>query len=251
MQGSGVGEHEALRERRRLGVAVAQAGDAVVQQPPTGPQGCGQTAHRSRCSRCRRARPCRCWPPRRSPPLQRVAVVGHAKLDPVRDPGGGRALARKRRLRLGQRDAGDMDIVLAGRVNRKASHPLPTSRTRSPGSARASCIPAPAWSPEPPRGARAAREDRAGVGHGFVQEQGEELVRHVVVVAHRAPVAHVAVAPPAGRSSAALCVAARAGLRREPQRRPIAAGPRVSIQAAASCPAGPAPHRCHRPRRLP
>jgi len=34
MEGSGVGEDVALGERPRLGVAMAQAGDAMVEQPP-------------------------------------------------------------------------------------------------------------------------------------------------------------------------------------------------------------------------
>jgi hypothetical protein len=42
---------------------------------------------------------------------------------------------------------------------------------------------------------RAAREDRAAVGHRRVEEQGEELGRQVVVVADRAAIAGDAVAP--------------------------------------------------------
>ena len=61
-----------------------------------------------------------------------VAVVGDAEVDPVRDPGRGGALACKRGLRLRQRDAGDVDAVLARGVDREAApaasdveHPLP------------------------------------------------------------------------------------------------------------------------------
>ena len=47
------------------------------------------------------------------------------------------------------------------------------------------------------RSRAAAREDRAAVGHRLVEEQREELVRDVVVVADRARVALAAVAAPA------------------------------------------------------
>src|SRR5579872_84966 len=45
---------------------------------------------------------------------------------------------------------------------------------------------------------RAAREDRARVGHRLTQDEPEELVRDVVVVADRAPVTIAAVPAPAG-----------------------------------------------------
>ena len=44
MQRRGVGEDVALRERARLGVGVAQAGDAVVEQPPARLEQAGEGA---------------------------------------------------------------------------------------------------------------------------------------------------------------------------------------------------------------
>ena len=67
VQRRGVGEDVALGERARLGVAVAHARDAVVEQParraPAGRAGAGR---RRRSGRCRRARPCRSRRSRRS-----------------------------------------------------------------------------------------------------------------------------------------------------------------------------------------
>ena len=95
---------------------------------------------------------------------------------------------------------------------------------------------------------RAAREDRAAVGHRLVEEEREELVGDVVVVADRAGVALLAVAA-AARAQLGLR-AARRGVRPaardggEQQR--ACAGGRAA--AAASRRAARSPRRGRRPR---
>ena len=97
----------------------------------------------------------------------------------------------------------------------KLPQPQPTSSTRSPSrsasflqisSRLAACACSSVGgrrslrrmrSPRALQRVELAREQRAAVGHRLVEEQREELVRDVVVVAHRARVALAAVAPPA------------------------------------------------------
>ena len=117
VQGGGVGKHVALGERPRLGVAVAQAGDAVVEQPPARLQQPCEHArvlvdavradvldHADRGDRVEAlaadARP-------------QVAVVAYADLDPVLQARLGHAPARELGLGGGQRDAEGMHPVLA------------------------------------------------------------------------------------------------------------------------------------------
>jgi hypothetical protein len=127
-----------------------------------------------------------------------LAVVGDADLDAIIEPGLAHALARELRLRLGQRDAGDLDAMALGRVDRE----------RAPAAAD---VEEPLARLEPElladqltlvvlrllEGRRPAREDRAAVGHHRVEEQREELVAGVVVVSDSAAVASEAVEAPA------------------------------------------------------
>ena len=96
---------------------------------------------------------------------------------------------------------------------------------------------------------RAAREDRAAVGHRVAQEQREEVVRDVVVVAHRARVALEAVAPAA---RAQLRLRRRAAGAGRPTRAPprARAGPaRAGRAAAAASRRAPRARRRGRRRR--
>ena len=114
-------------------------------------------------------------------------AVGHARLLG--------APARELRLRLRQRDAGDRHPVLAGDVDREAApaaadveHAFPRAELELRGRELE-------LGPLRRLEARAvAREERAAVGHRRVEEEREEVVGDVVVVADRPPVALGAVA---------------------------------------------------------
>ena len=107
----------------------------------------------------------------------------------VRDP-----LPRQLRLRLRQRDPHRLDAVRCAACITKLPQPQPTSSTRSP-SASASFVQTrssfASWassrvgvrSPEKSLRLRDAGEEGAGVGHRLVEEEREELVADVVVVA--------------------------------------------------------------------
>ena len=117
-------------------------------------------------------------------------VVLHADLDPVGEAALRHALARELGLGLRERDADDTDPMALGRVDGEAApaaahveHALALLQVQL-GADQLEL-----------RLLRllerlgAAREDRAAVGHRLAEEQREELVGHVVVVAHRARVA--------------------------------------------------------------
>ena len=118
-----VREHVALGERPRLGLAVAQAGDAVVEQPAARLQQARELArvevdlvgadvldHPDRGDRvvalAGRAE---------------IAVVRDADLHPVLEAGLGHAPARQLGLGGGERDADRLDPVVGGRVDHEAA----------------------------------------------------------------------------------------------------------------------------------
>ncbi len=127
-----------------------------------------------------------------------LAVVHDADVDAVADARLLRPLARERGLRLGQRDPGDRDAVLARRVDRQRApaaadveHPLALLQ-RQLGADQVELGLLRRLEARP-----VAREERAAVGHRLVEPQREEVVRDVVVVRDRALVALDAVPAPA------------------------------------------------------
>ena len=203
LQRLAVGEDVAVRERAGVGVGVAQAGDAVVEQPAARRQQRRELAgvlvdllvadvldHADAGDRVELL-------------AGEVAVVHHADLDPLADAGRLGPLARDPRLRLRERDPEDLAPWRLAAWIAKLPQPQPTSSTRSPAlEGELACRPARASPPGPPRASGAAREDRAAVGHRRVQEEREELRRHVVVVAHGPASRSVEWRSPRGRSSA-------------------------------------------------
>ena len=127
--------------------------------------------------------------------VAQLAVVGHPDLHAVLEAALAHPLLGDRRLRLGERYAGHLDVVALGRVDREAA-------------------PAAAHVEQAVAGLQvelaadevellllgllerpgAAREERAAVGERLAEEEREELGRQVVVVAHGAGVAPDAVA---------------------------------------------------------
>jgi hypothetical protein len=190
LQRLAVGEHVALGERARRLVGVAQAGDAVVEEDPPGPQEAGELGpvavdllradvldHADAGHLVELL-------------ARQVAVVEHADVDEVGDAGLRRPGARALGLRRGQRDPGDAGAVALGGVHREGAPAA--AHVQQPVAGLEVQLAA----DQVPLGllgllqrARAAREDRAGVGHRRVEERREELVRDVVVVAHAALVA--------------------------------------------------------------
>ena len=172
-------------------------------------------------------------------PLQ-LAVVHDADVDAVGDARPPRArCARELGLRLGERDAGDVHAVLARGVDAR------TRPSRSRRRARARPAAAPSLRQTSSsfvslrllERRRAARPDRARVGHRLVEEQREELVGEVVVVADRALVAHDAsAAGRCGRSSVAGTRGGRAApaAAHRGEREP-APSSRASIGGGARC----------------
>ena len=119
--------------------------------------------------------------------LGQLAVVGDADLDPVGDAGCRGPLPRQPGLRLGEGDPEHADAVARGGVDREAApaaadveHPLALAQTELRADQLELCL----LRLLERRGA--AGEDRAAVGHRLVEEEGEELVGDVVVVADRA-----------------------------------------------------------------
>jgi hypothetical protein len=182
-------EHVALGEWPRFGVAVAKPGDAVVEQPPPGPQYRGELSrvgvdvcaadvldHADRGDRIELL-------------AGKVAVVADADLDPVGEPRRRRPLARERGLRLGQRDGGDVAPCASAACSAKLPHPQPTSRTRSPArtasfvhtsSSFARCASSSVWG-------------FSSNGAEFSQARGNHRLR---------PIAEVRVGPAGGRKTA-------------------------------------------------
>ena len=124
-------------------------------------------------------------------PLGSAPVVGDADLHPIGDTRFGDALAGELCLTLG-RSVMPSTSTPCSRAAwiAKLPQPQPTSSTRIPGSSAELARDELEF-----RALRlverlgAAREDRAAVGHGVVEEQREELVADVVVVADRGGVA--------------------------------------------------------------
>ena len=229
VQRRGVGEHVALRERRRprarrrrrraipwLSSASARLHAAARAGARTRRSGSTPTCstmpmlgdrveaarRRARGSPARGSRPGRRGP--------RSATRSRAELG----------------LRLGQRDADHLDAVALGGVDREAA---PAAADVEHALA---LLQAELGADQLELGLlrllerrRAAREDRAAVGHRLAEEQREELVRDVVVVAHRARVALAACG--AGRASRS---SARGDARRAPQ-----AAARAAASASRAC----------------
>ena len=189
MQGRRVGEDVALGEGSRLGVPVAQARDAVVEQSPARGEQAGEARgvgvdlvvadvldHADRGDGIERSR--------------ELAPVHHLHVYAIGETRRLDVLARELSLGRGQRHGLDEDTVATRRVDRE----------RAPATADVEDMLALAQSEllahELELGllrllerARPAREDRAAVGHRAIEEEGEEFVGDVVVVAHRARVA--------------------------------------------------------------
>jgi hypothetical protein len=127
-----------------------------------------------------------------------LAVVGEADLDALVEPGLRHASACELGLRGRQRRAHHLHAVARGGVDREAA-PAAAHVEHAHAAAQAELL-ADELELRLLGGLErvgAAREERAAVGHGGVEEEREELVRDVVVVANRAGVPRQAVAPPA------------------------------------------------------
>jgi hypothetical protein len=118
------------------------------------------------------------------------AVVGDADVDELANACGFGAFTGDPRLRLAERDAGDVHAVVLRRVDRPAA---PAAADVEDALAR---LELQLGADELELGSLrlferggAAAEDRAAVGHRLAEEQLEELGWQVVVVAHRATVA--------------------------------------------------------------
>jgi len=190
MQRRAVGEHVALCERTRLRLSDAQARDPVVENAAAGAHEVDELARVSvdlaRADVLHHADA----PDRVEGPVVDGAVVLDPDFDPVgqaafRDP-----LARELGLRLRECDADDADAVVLGGVDGEAApaaadveHALTLVQVELGADQLellSLCL---------LERLRAAREDRAAVRHRLVEEEGEELVRDVVVVTHRANIA--------------------------------------------------------------
>jgi len=180
-----IGEHVALRECTRLGVAHAQPRDPVIQHAAARAHElhelAGVDVDLVRADVLVHADA----PDRVEGAVVDGAVVLDPDLDPVREPALRDAPARQLGLRLRERDAHDADTVVLGCVDGEAApaaadveHALafPEIELRAD---ELELVPLGLL-----ERLRAAREDRAAVRHRLVEEQGEEVVRDVVVVAH-------------------------------------------------------------------
>jgi hypothetical protein len=124
-----------------------------------------------------------------------LAVVGDPDLDAVGDPRLLDQPPRQLGLRRRERDARHADAVVARGVDREAAPAAADVEHALAGlPARASARSVELGPLRLGERLRAAREQRAAVGHRLVQEQREELVADVVVVADRLGVALRAVA---------------------------------------------------------
>ena len=139
-------------------------------------------------------------------------------LDPILQAGLGHAPARQLGLGGRERDAEGVHAMFAGGVDHEAApaaadveDTLALLQPQLRADQLALCV------LRLLEGAGAAREQRAAVGHRLIEKQREELVRDVVVVAHRALVALAAVPVPAraqlagGDRAAAASIRTRAG----------------------------------------
>ena len=119
-----------------------------------------------------------------------LAVVGDAEVGAVADPGLLGAAARGLDLRRRERDAGDVDAVALGGVDgERAPAAADVEHTLAPLEAELLADQLVLGLLGRLERRRAAREDRARVGHRRAEEEAEELGRDVVVVAHGARVA--------------------------------------------------------------
>jgi hypothetical protein len=131
-------------------------------------------------------------------PLQ-LAVVGDPDLDALGYAGLGHSLPGQDRLGLREGDPHHLGAVAGGGVDRKASPPAShVEHALARLQAELSADQLELLLLGLLQGPGAAGEDRAAVGHGAIEEQGEELVRDVVVVADRAGIAGSGAAPPPG-----------------------------------------------------
>src|SRR4051794_36826924 len=124
-----------------------------------------------------------------------LAVVLDPDVDLVANAGSVRTLPRDLRLRLRQRDAGDVDVVLlrgmhdpAAPATADVEHALAWLQVELRADQVELCL------LRLFEGRRTPGEDRAAVGKRLAEEQLEELRRQVVVMAHRALVARHRVA---------------------------------------------------------
>src|SRR5215208_1747884 len=128
-----VGENVALREGPGRRIGVSKSGDPVVEEPPAGVEHGGKLAsvvvdlilsdvldHADARDRVVAL-------------AGKLAVVGDADLDAVRDTGLRRALACELRLRLRQRETDDTRSVGAGSVDGEASPPAAHIQRPFPG----------------------------------------------------------------------------------------------------------------------
>ena len=131
-------------------------------------------------------------------PVGHLAVVGHADLDPVGHAGLANPFAGQLSLTLGERDPDRAHAVVAGGVDHEAPPPAPDVE-HALALAQAELL-----ADQLDLGLLgllerlgAAGEVGAAVGHRAVEEQREEVVADVVVVADGAPVARDRVPLPA------------------------------------------------------
>ena len=193
----GVREHVALGEGAGLRVGVPQARDALVEQAPAGgEQPCQPPRvvvdlgradvlhHPDRCDRVEAL-------------AGEVAVVREPDLHALVEAGCADALARERGLRGGRGDADRAHAMVARGVQHERApaaadveHALVLAQRQLPADHLELLVLRLLERAGP------AREHRAAVRHGGVEEEREELVRDVVVVAYRARIPLAAVAAP-------------------------------------------------------
>ena len=207
---------------------MAQAGDAVVEQPPARLQQPRERArvdvdllladvldHADRGDRVEAL-------------AGEVAVVHDADLDPVGDAGLLGPLARPLGLRRREGDADDAGAVLGRRPEREAApaaadveHPVALLQRQLAGDRLQLLF------LRRLQRLRTLGEEGAAVGHRLVEEEGEEVVGDVVVVANGAGVALLAVAAAAedelGGGAAGRALDAGGAHRAERQSRHVAA----------------------------
>ena len=199
MQRVGIREHIALRKRPGFAVGVSQAGDAVVEKP--------SARWQQRCETLSVG----VDPPRpdvfdhadagdRVEALAgEIAVVHHADLDPIAKARRGDPLACNSRLRLGKRDANDLDTVAGCGVDSEAA---PAAADVEHAFVRCQSKLVADQLELLPLGRferiGAVREDRAAVGHRLIEKERKELRWQVVVMADGARVASLRAACTSG-----------------------------------------------------